>query len=308
MRIRFWGTRGSVPAPMPVSALAEKFARALAALGDGPRDAAAVAALPFHLRGTYGGNTSCVEVEAGGETVLFDAGSGLREFGRSLAGAPPRTYHLMLSHTHWDHIMGLPFFGPLYQPGSRIVFYGGHPNLERRIIDQHEPEHFPVRYRDLPASLSYVRLKPGRPIAIGPLMVTSFLQRHPGGSFGYRLDHDGRTVVYSTDSEHKNADDSRADKFVSFCRGADLLIFDAQYAFVEACTDKAGWGHSSNVFGVELAKRAAVHRLSLFHHDPAADDESLDARLAETRYYAERYRPEVPLEVSMAYDGLEMSL
>ncbi len=308
MKIRFWGTRGSTPAPLTAAAVADKLERALAALAGQATDAAAIAALPFHLRATYGGNTSCVEVIGGDETVILDAGTGLRGCGERADAAVGRTYHLLLSHTHWDHISGLPFFRPAFVAGNRIVVYGCHPDLEGRIATLFAAPHFPVRFERLAAEFSFVRLRPGRTVEIAGLSVTPFAQRHPGASYGYRLARGGRSAVYSTDSEHNGPADPRTEKFVAFCRDADLLIFDAMYPFAEAVTDKAGWGHSSNVTGIEIAKRAAIGRLCLFHHDPMLDDEALDRRLAESRRYAEHHAPERPLAVSMAYDGLEIEV
>lgn len=307
MRIAFWGTRGSTPTSLPAGGVTEKLRRA-AALLRGSDDPDAWAALPFHLRGTYGGNTSCVGIDHGGASLILDAGSGLRELGRRLAGEPPRTHHLLLSHTHWDHIMGLPFFAPLYEAGHKVAVYGCHPDLEARIAVQFASSHFPVSFDRVAGALSFARLRPGERVDIGGFAVTPFAQRHPGASYGYRVEAGGRGVVYSTDSEHKGRDDPRLHAFVDFCRGADLMVFDAMYPFAEAVAEKAGWGHSSNVTGVEVAKQAGVRHLCLFHHDPDLDDEALDARLAETLRYRDAYRPGVPLEVSMAYDGLGIDL
>lgn len=306
MKVRFWGTRGSLPAALSAAAVEDKLRRATAALAANGGD---FDALPFHLRGTYGGNTSCVEIARdGAEHLLLDAGSGLRDFSRHIDPRRPATYHVLLSHTHWDHIMGLPFFVPAYVPGNVVRFYGCHPDLPGRMAAQFVPTHFPVRFDQLGARLEFVRLKPGRATTIAGCEVTPFAQRHPGASYGYRLAADGKQVVYSTDSEHKGERDARAQAFAEFCRGADLLVFDAMYPFAEACLDKAGWGHSSNVEGVELAKKAGVRQLCLFHHDPGHDDEALDRRLEETRRYSDLHHVDRDLIVSMAYDGLEFEV
>lgn len=305
MRVRFWGTRGSTPVSLGPAAVAEKLRRAGAALA-GRTDAAAMAALPFHLRATYGGNTACVVAEVGGDRIILDAGTGLRELGRQLVRRPPATHHLLLSHTHWDHIIGLPFFAPLYEPGHRVVVHGCHRELAARVAAAYRPEHFPVRLAQLPAQIEFVRLRPGRTAAIAGFAVTPIIQRHPGASYGYRLERDGKALVYSTDSEHKGADDPRLAKFAAFCAGADLLVFDAMYPDAEAATVRRGWGHSSDIAGIRIAKRAGVRHLCLFHHDPDLDDAGLDERYAEALRYRDSYRPEVPLALSMAYDGLEL--
>lgn len=308
MKVRFWGTRGSLPTPLTAEDVGRKLAAAAERLAAG----CAVADLPFHLRATYGGNTSCVQVDtpAGGRLML-DAGTGLRDYGHWLAGQgadAPRDHHILLSHTHWDHIMGLPFFGPVYHEGQTITFYGCHPSLRERLAAQWEPSHFPVRFDRLSATMKFVQLKHGQTVDIEGAAVTPLAQRHPGASYGYRIEHGGRSAVYSTDSEQKGMHDHRTQAFIAFCRGADLLIFDAMYSFVDACTDKEDWGHSSNLTGIEIAKRAGVKRLYLFHHDPMLDDERLDEVVSDSRLYAGHYRPDVPLEVAMAYDGLEVSV
>lgn len=307
MRVRFWGTRGSLPTPLTAEAVARKLTAAAPLLAEG----CPVESLPFHLRATYGGNTSCLQVDTPAGRILLDAGTGLRDYGHWLTRqglAAPREHHLLLSHTHWDHIMGLPFFGPVYAPGDRVTIYGCHPSLEQRLAIQWQPSHFPVRFDRLADNLRFVQLRHGEPTEIAGSVVTALAQRHPGASYAYKLEHGGRTMVYSTDSEQKGMRDHRTQAFIEFCRGADLLVFDAMYSFVDACTDKEDWGHSSNVTGIEIAKRAAVKHLYLFHHDPMHDDQRLDEILTESRQYARHYRPGIPLEVSMAYDGLEVGV
>jgi phosphoribosyl 1,2-cyclic phosphodiesterase len=307
MKVRFWGTRGSLPTPLSAAAVAGKVAAAAARLAEG----FTLDSLPFHLRGTYGGNTSCLQVDGRQGRLLLDAGTGLRDYGHWLArqGADaPRDHHILLSHTHWDHIMGLPFFEPLYSAGHRVTVYGCHPSLQQRLAIQWQPSHFPVRFERLADTLRFVQLRHGESVEIAGFTVVPHTQRHPGASYAYRLEQDGRSVVYSTDSEQKGMEDHRTQSFIGFCRTADLLVFDAMYSFVDACTDKEDWGHSSNVSGIEIAKRADVKRLCLFHHDPMHDDQRLDEILVESRRYASHYRPEVPLAVDMAYDGLDVEV
>lgn len=307
MKVRFWGTRGSLPTPLTADAVTRKLAAATARLADGT----AMTALPFHLRSTYGGNTSCVQVDSSGGRILLDAGTGLRDYGHWLArqgDGAPREHHILLSHTHWDHIMGLPFFEPIYIPGHHVTIYGCHQSLEQRLAIQWQPSHFPVRFERLADNLRFVQLRHSEPVEIAGTTITALGQRHPGASYAYKLQQDNRTVVYSTDSEQKGMRDHRTQAFVAFCHNADLLVFDAMYSFVDACTDKEDWGHSSNVTGIEIAKRAGVKHLYLFHHDPMHDDERLDQVQIESRRYAEHYRPDIPLEVTMAYDGLEVEV
>jgi phosphoribosyl 1,2-cyclic phosphodiesterase len=319
MLVRFWGTRGSIPVAPTVAAVRRKLVAALvqgAQRGlDTPEKARAFveAELDFAVASTFGGNSSCVEIEAGGgEYVLCDLGSGARPFGASVlarhGAGRPQVFHVFMSHLHWDHIMGFPFFTPAYIPGNRVRIYGGHAELEEAFRRQHGAPSFPVDFAQLGASIEFVRLEPERPHEIAGLRVLLKRQRHTGDSYGYRFERAGKTVVYSTDSEHKFDDPHEARAFVDFFRGADLVIFDAQYSLAEAVSMKEDWGHSSNIVGVELAQMAGVRHLCLFHHEPILEDEQLAAVLRETRRLEEITRGEQRLEISAAYDGMEIAL
>jgi phosphoribosyl 1,2-cyclic phosphodiesterase len=277
-----------------------------------PAEAAAFAAsLPFDVGGTYGGHSPCVELETGtGEYVLCDLGSGVRPFGQATMarhGDAPQTYHVFMSHVHWDHIMGLPFFTPAYRAGNRIVIYGGHTDLAAALRRQMDQPSFPVPFSALRADISFVHLTPGTHEVAG-MQVTLKRQRHPGDSYGYRFERGERAVVYSTDSEHKLGDDAETLAFAQFFRAADVVIFDAMYSLADAISVKADWGHSSNIIGVELCQLAGVRTLCLFHHEPALDDAAIDAALAETRRFEEITRGVHPLGIVAAYHGLVLEL
>jgi phosphoribosyl 1,2-cyclic phosphodiesterase len=211
-----------------------------------------------------------------------------------------------MSHVHWDHIMGFPFFVPAYIPGNRIHIYGGHAVIEDALRRQQSPPSFPVDFTALRADIEFVQLEAGQSYDIAGLQVRLMPQRHGGGSYGYRFTAAGRTVVYSTDSEHKLADAAETDAFVDFFRDADLVIFDAMYSLADTMSVKADWGHSSNIVGVELCQMAGARHLCLFHHEPMHDDAAIDRLLAETRRLEEITRPGEALQVSAAYDGMEI--
>lgn len=317
-RIRFWGTRGSLPVSLTANEVRARIAVALRAASgrsfasEGEIDDY-LRSLPFEIAGTYGGHTSCVEIDTGGpEYVLCDLGSGVRAFGQAAIArhgpAVPQTYHVFLSHVHWDHIMGLPFFTPAYIPGNRIFFYGGHAELESALRRQMDPPSFPVGFEFLRAEIAFVRMTPGIGYDVAGTTVTARLQHHAGDSYGYRFERAGKAVVYTTDSEHKLDDVAEVESLAGFFRGADVVIFDAMYSLADAISIKADWGHSSNVVAVELCQLAGVGHLCLFHHEPAYDDLAIGKALADARRLEEITRTGRPLRVSAAYDGLEIVL
>jgi phosphoribosyl 1,2-cyclic phosphodiesterase len=321
MLIRFWGTQGSLPAPLNYLAVRKKIHEALVAARGRKLDGAEAIdqfidrKLPFSVHGTYGGNTSCVEIVTGGdEYVLCDMGTGAREFGNSVLAkqGPARKNHfnIFMSHLHWDHIMGFPFFTPAYIPGNVIRIHGCHSGMGEAFQHQQAHPSFPVDFKTLSATIEFVKLEPNRTYEIDGLSVRAIAQNHSGDSYGYRFTKDGRTVVYSTDSEHKYEALDDSYPFIKFFHNADLLIFDAQYSLAEQISIKEDWGHSSNMVGVELAQRAGVKHLVMYHHEPVNDDQMLDRILNETRRYEEISRPEQKqkLVVTSAYDGLEIVL
>ncbi len=320
MRVRFWGTRGSLSAPLNATQVRDKVRRALAAAAQhGAPDATSVddfidRHLGFEIAGTFGGNTSCVEIDDVGEDyVLCDMGTGIREFGnaflRQQRADKSKTFHVFMSHLHWDHIMGFPFFVPAYVPGHRVEIYACHDEVEEAIRRQHRAPSFPVDFGQLGASISFHKLAPEQDHEIAGMTVRAMKQHHEGDSYGWRFTHGGKVAVYSTDSEHKGQEEPSEAAFAEFFRGADLVIFDAMYSLAEAVSLKEDWGHSSNVLGVELAARAGAKRLALFHHEPNNDDAALVGILNETRRFEELSRDGgAALEVISAYDGLEIEL
>ena len=319
LRIRFWGTRGSLPAPLREQAVRAKIRDSLlAARGQALDTEQAIDAfidsrLPFSVRGTFGGNTSCVEIITGGdEHVICDLGTGVREFGnhvlREYGPGRKQCFNIFLSHPHWDHIMGFPFFAPAYIPGNRIRIYGCHDVLSEALHTQHSAPWFPVDFSELGSTIEFITLEPDRTYEIAGLSVTSIKQFHTGHSYGYCFSRGGKSIVYSTDCEHKYSTLDETYPFVAFYRNADVLIFDAMYSLGDSVSVKEDWGHSSNVVAVELAHAARVKRLVLFHHEPAYDDRMIEEVFAETVRFEEISRPGHTVEVISAYDGLDLEL
>lgn len=256
LSVRFWGVRGSMATPG---------------------------------RGTakYGGNTACVEVRCGNELLIFDMGSGLRQLGNALEGSDPVRASFFLSHYHWDHILGLPFFAPAYDPDAVLQIHGATrlgKSVREILAGQMINPYFPVSLGEMRASLEFRNIESGGQVSVGDALVTARELCHPGGGLGFRVECDGASLVYATDFEHGTEAD---DELVELARETDLLIYDATYTVPEYRTHK-GWGHSTWAEGVKLAKKAKARRLVLFHHDPSHDDAAVDAiqSLARKRFPA----------------------
>ncbi|HEX7841200.1 MAG TPA: MBL fold metallo-hydrolase [Kofleriaceae bacterium] len=248
LSVRFFGVRGSIPTPGPYT--------------------------------TAGGNTACLEVTAGSTRIILDAGSGLRALGDERMAYGPQHSTILLSHLHWDHVCGLPFFTPIYVPGHRVEIASG-PNgvmsTQEAIRSLFKAPFFPVDFADLASQVSVRELPAHDCFTIGDIRVTLARLNHPDPVYGFRLDHGGRSIVYATDTEHFACVDPTLKRLAS---GADILIYDAQYT-PEEYPSKVGWGHSTWQAGAELARAAGVPQLVLFHHDPNRTDAQLAAIEAE---------------------------
>lgn len=319
MLVRFWGTRGSLPTAMRSSEVRDKLIGALkTANGRHFQSDAAIGnfvdnELDFPVRATYGGASSCVELDgASEEFIVCDMGSGLREFGldsmRRSRNGRKIIYNVFMSHMHWDHIMGFPFFVPAYDPDVTIRIFGGHDTIEQALRRQQEKISFPVPFDSLRARFEFTTLVPGEVAEIAGCRVELIRQHHDNDSYGYRFSSNGQSVVYSTDSEHKLDDPLSIQRFVDFFHDADLVIMDTMYSLADAVSMKADWGHSSNVVAVDLCHRANARRLAMFHHEPIFDDNTIRKVHLETIRYEELMRNESALEVLCAYDGFEVPL
>jgi phosphoribosyl 1,2-cyclic phosphodiesterase len=247
MKITFWGVRGSIPTPGPDTV-------------------------------EVGGNTSCIEVRCGKQLLVFDGGTGLRLLGNKLVREMPLEAHLFFSHVHWDHIQGFPFFAPAFLRGNVIRLYGGanvSRTLEETLAGQMDYPSFPVHLAEMGATMIFRDLAEGEVVTLGEsVRVSNARGNHPNGVYAYRVEYGGKSVVYATDTEHYSIVDP---KLKRLCEGADVLIYDAMYTPEEyggetGTGPKTGWGHSTFVAGVELAKAAGVKTLVLHHHDPTQTD------------------------------------
>lgn len=259
-RVRFWGVRGSIPAP---------------------------GASTSH----YGGNTPCVEVRCGNELLIFDLGSGVRALGETYPA--PLKASIFLSHYHYDHLQGLPFFTPMFNPKNAFTLFGPTRDgmgVQQILSGQMKQPYFPVTAEMVfRAQIEYRQISPGDHAQLGEARVSAVELNHPGGNLGYRIDYKGRSVVYATDIEHGSEVDAR---LAEFARDCDLLIYDAMYTEDEylgrSGPPKTGWGHSTWQASIKAADNAHAKTLVLFHHDPTRDDKGLQKLLREVK----RQRPE----------------
>jgi phosphoribosyl 1,2-cyclic phosphodiesterase len=289
LQVRFWGTRGSIPSPGAQTV-------------------------------RYGGNTPCVELRTeSGWLVILDAGTGIRELGRQLietSNGTPIQGDIFLTHAHWDHIQGIPFFAPIFGRGNHFTIWGSE-SLERSfdkvLRDQMSPVVFPVTFEELDATIDFKGLPEGTPTQGTGYEVTAFGVQHPGGALGYRFTAphgNGGSLVYVSDNElaphprYNSAPDWR-ERFVTFVRGAAVLIHDTTYTSVEYENHK-GWGHSTYAEAVELAIEASVGTLVLFHHEPRRSDDQLEQCLAECQQLVEDRGAK--LSVALAAEGLTLTL
>lgn len=304
MKLRFWGTRGSIPTPGPDTV-------------------------------RYGGNTPCVEVNCDETSLILDAGTGLRVLGNHLLKqgfSRPLRAHLLISHFHWDHIQGFPFFVPAYIPGNHLTIYGSEgitQNLDALLAGQMATDYFPLELKDMPSQKEFRALSQEE-ISIDNVRVRTRYVNHPGMALGYRIEQAGKSLCYISDNEpqyylarHCQGNGAvskmliedisngtlilgpRDEGLVSFVREVDVLVHDCQYT-LEEYPRKLGWGHSFYHFPVELALRGHVGRLILYHHDPTHNDSQVDQILQECRGIVTARG--ASLQCAAASEGMEIEL
>lgn len=317
MDITFWGTRGSIPSPLPPAELNQKFTHVLLEASGktfkNEREAQAFLDTLSPLEwSTAGGNTSCVELTSNGSQIVLDAGSGLRELGRRMMAdgfvenKPP--IEILISHTHWDHICAFPLFTPNYIPGASVGIHGCHDDMESRFRNQHHPYNFPVLFEELQADITFDKLTPEVTSNIAGFTVCPIQVSHPGDSYAYRVEKDGCTVVYATDASYNDLTPSAMEAYHTFYANADVLIFDAFFDNLIESFQKSEYGHSSSFIGVDIALNAGVKKLVLFHHDHLSDDALLQRMLDSTLNYLNHVSPNADCEVILAQEGLTLSI
>jgi phosphoribosyl 1,2-cyclic phosphodiesterase len=310
--IHFWGVRGSVPAPLTPQQIQAKITAAIQRIS--PKDLESedtrerfISTLPKWIFGTTGGNTPCVEVTGSdGTKVILDAGTGIRVLGR--LGIPPQDnhYYILLSHFHWDHIQGLPFFDAAYKPNSVIDFYSPFPAMERLLAQQMKKPYYPIEMSSFTKNVSFHTVSPKEDFSVGRLRTQCRKMTHPGNSYSYSLTENGHKFIYATDVELNQTDFERTPEHIAFFQDADVLVLDSQYTVEEALM-KENWGHSAFCYAIDFAVSWKIKKLYLFHHEPTYDDRKINSILQAARWYA-NYITHDSVQVFLAIEGQEIQL
>jgi phosphoribosyl 1,2-cyclic phosphodiesterase len=290
MKIRFWGVRGSIASPGPKTV-------------------------------RYGGNTTCIEIRTDdNELLILDAGTGIFPLSQTLLAEMPLTANVLLSHTHWDHIQGLPFFVPNFIPGNTLRLHGAFDpisgnGVEQAMSVQLQYSYFPVREAELKARIEYVTLMPEESLRIGSATITPFMLNHPVINFGYRIEAGGKSVFFTGDheppqniyapgdadhAEYQQFLDERERAIARAMQGVDVLIADSSYTAAEY-PGKRGWGHGSFASSIDYARRAGARVLFCTHHEPTRSDDALEAVFAQA--LAAEAAPAAGLDIRLAREG-----
>ncbi len=314
MKIKFWGVRGSLPTPLTGDQIKAKINAVLSRVTE--KDVKSqeakmrfISMLPDWLYGTVGGNTACVELRTKtGDVIILDAGTGLRAF--SQLGKHPQDlhYHMFMSHLHWDHMQGFPFFGQSFNPKTKIDIYSPFENAEESFEKQSSIPFFPPNgcWKFVKNQITFHTIKEGEPFELCGMTVNSKKMVHPGGSCSYSFVEDGKKFIYATDVElqEKDFDTSVSSNF--FFKDADVIVLDSQYTRPEAIK-KVNWGHNSFTAAIEFAKTWKCRNLYLFHHEPTYDDKKLESILTTGIDYSS-YHSSQDLNIFLAKECQEVEV
>ena len=312
MKIRFWGVRGSISAPLSPAQIQSKIAAAVSLISARDIESedarqAFIANLPDYLYGTIGGNTPCLSIETEtGDKIIVDAGTGIRCYGKEYAHEKDAVYHLLFSHFHWDHIQCLPFFDPAYKLDTVLNIYSNYPNMRTFFDAQMQSPYFPVTMEAFTKHIFWHDVKDGVPFSIGSMQIMTKSMFHPGDSHSYLFVENGKRFIYATDVELQQKDFERTDENAAFFENADVLVLDAQYT-VEETAEKQGWGHSAFCYAIDFAVFWNIHHLYLFHHEPTYDDKKVYAILKSAQWYSD-YVCAGKVVVHLAVEGREIDL
>jgi phosphoribosyl 1,2-cyclic phosphodiesterase len=314
MQVKFWGVRGSIASPLDprdyrsrITAVIEKSRNILMKNPSASVDEIR-SQLPDHVCEMIGGETTCVELREGSEQLIFDMGTGARRLGYDMmARGVVGDIHILMTHTHWDHIQGWPFFIPAYIPGNHIHFHSLIPDCEQRFKTQQNFEFFPLAFDQMMSKRDFHHYEPGDSFKIGSLKIKTESLIHPGGSTAYKVEKARKSCIFATDTEFFGPElQEIIARKTPFFKGADCLIMDAQYSLKES-EQKIGWGHTSMIIAVDCAIAWKVKRLVLTHHEPAHDDLKILTMFEEAKsYLKEKYDGKLELILAREGDTIEI--
>ncbi len=293
MHIKFWGVRGSLAMPLAPQDVEDKVRRSIELFVQKHR--ADLTELPAFLEqnqlltSSYGGHTSCVEITGADSRLVIDAGSGIKALGDQLIqgelGSGKGHLKLLMTHFHWDHLIGLPFFAPLYIPGNKIEVYSPDPYVEEAFKMIFKKPFFPLPFEQLAADISFHHLPPRTKTNLGEFEISPYRLDHPDPCWGYKITSAGRTLSYAVDTEAHRQSPAELGEDLPLFQDSDLLVFDAQYTLSEL-SEKRNWGHSAAPIGLRLAMEHGISQVTFVHHDPGALDENIEQahREAQSAY------------------------
>lgn len=324
LRIKIWGSRGSLPSPIDPETLDGVIAGSIREfISRGFTKESEIAgflnSLPRHQRGGYGGNTPCVDVKSANQRIIIDGGSGIRSLGYELMAGPcgrgQGEAHIFFTHFHWDHLIGMPFFTPIFIPGNTLHVYSVQPELESVFQTIFKKPYFPVPLSGLGAKIVYHRLEPRKAMELGDMKITPYQLDHPDPCWGYKVESGGRVYSHCVDTECRRTSPAELGPDLPLYQGVDLMVFDAQYTLIETL-EKIDWGHAAASLGLDLAMREGIKRVLFMHHDPASDAAKVAAAEAQARkYYDGQFRAVKrsnhalhTVDWSFAHDGLAIDV
>ena len=322
--IKIWGARGSLPSPLtPREVESEVKDLFFDFFKQGHKKEADIEkylkSLPLHRLGGYGGNTPCVEVRAGDQRIIIDGGSGIRPLGyelmSGLCGKGQGEVHILFTHFHWDHLIGLPFFTPIFIPGNKIHVYAVQPDLENAFKVLFKKPFFPVQLENLGSQIIYHKLEPRQPILFGDIKVTPYQLDHPNPCWGYKFECQGKVYSHCVDTECTRVSREQLGPDLPLYQGVNLMVFDAQYTLMETI-EKVNWGHAAASLGLDIAMREGIKKVLFVHHDPASTNEKIAAAEAQARrYYTNQIKnnkktgnPIHEVEWSFAHEGMVVEI
>lgn len=311
MKVVFWGVRGSTPSPLTREQVQAKIIAAIMRVKK--KDIASldarqkfIAELPEYIYGTAGANTPCVQIVANdGGQIIFDAGTGIRVLAKKSPPPANNRHSILLSHLHWDHIQGFPFFDPIFDEQAKIDIYSPFENMQESFAEQMKSPFFPVDFESVKKRVNFIVIEPGKEFNIGGARINSCKMSHPGDSYAYSVIQDGKKFVYATDVE-LYLDKNYAKEVEEVFYKADAAALDSQYTMQEAI-EKIKWGHSPFAYAVDFAAQMEIPKIFLFHHEPEHDDKKLNSILQAARWYA-KFISQADVKVHLAIEGEEFEL